>query len=87
MKRSDGERTRLVHSIAQLRASIEGLEVGLRLGGPLGLEPAQTITQWAIAIACQIAKHDAFQLAESDTVCDHSDIGQPGCPICDPRER
>ncbi len=67
MNRRDGERERLRHSLAQLRAAADSIDIAMRYGGPLGTEIAQTLTLTAIAAAMQIAKHDAFVLAESDT--------------------
>lgn len=65
MKRSDGERTRLEHSIARMRTTLDNVEVGLRAGGPVG-DVGQAVTMNATEIACQLAKLDAYELAERD---------------------
>lgn len=49
-----GERARLVHEIARMRAHLNGLEIGMRAGGPIGYEAAQAITTSAVAIAVQM---------------------------------
>lgn len=66
MKRSDGERERLQHSIGRLRDTLDGLERGMLLGGPVGQEAAQAVMQTAMEIATQIARLDAFELVEDE---------------------
>ncbi len=67
MKRSDGERLRLQHAIAHARGALDSVELGMSFkGGAIGTEVAQTLTISAIAVAMNIAKYDAFILAESD---------------------
>jgi hypothetical protein len=64
--RSDDERARMKHTIDRLRATLDAVEVALALRGPFGTEAAQAITQTSTELACQIAKHDAYELAEAD---------------------
>ena len=64
--RKEGERTRLEHSLPRLRAHIDAIELALKLPGPIGVDVAQGLVQGALEIAIQIAKHDAFELAEHD---------------------
>lgn len=66
MSRSQGERTRLEHSLQRQRARIDAIEIALRLPGPIGGDIAQGIVQGALEIAMQIAKHDAYEIAEQD---------------------
>ena len=55
------ERARLTHSIARMRAVLDGLERGLGLGGIVGNEAAQAVTQTATEIAMQISRLDAYE--------------------------
>ncbi len=66
MSRADGERVRLVHSIARMRATLDGLELAIGMGGPVGLEAAQAVILTATEIALQVAKLDAYDLAAAD---------------------
>ena len=68
MKRSQGERVRLGHSIARHRAQLDGIDTALKLPGPIGAEIAQAIVQGALELAMQITRHDAFDLAEQDAL-------------------
>ncbi len=48
--------SRLVHSIARMRATLVGLETALKQSGPVGLEAAQAVVMTGTEIALQIAK-------------------------------
>lgn len=61
-ERAQGERTRLVHSIERMRNVLVSLEKALQLPGPIGQEAGQALTQTAVEMAAQIARHDAFEL-------------------------
>lgn len=64
--RSAGERKRLEHSIARLRANVDAVELALAVGGPVG-QDAQVIVQTAVEVASQLWRLDAFDLAQRDT--------------------
>lgn len=64
--RTDGERTRLVHSVQRLRSILIGIETALKVGGPVGLEASEACVHSALEIALQLAKLDAYDLAEHD---------------------
>jgi hypothetical protein len=68
MSRSQGERTRLEHSLKRARAQLDCIETALRLPGPIGADVAQAIVLGALEIAMQVARHDAFELAEQDAL-------------------
>lgn len=65
MKRSDGEQVRLEHSIKRMRNAVDSLELNVRLSGPAS-ETAAALVQTALEVAMQVAKLDAFELAERD---------------------
>lgn len=65
MKRSEGERIRLEHSTKRMRDALDSIELNIRLGGPAS-EAASTLVQTAIEVAMQIAKLDAYDIAERD---------------------
>lgn len=60
-----GEKVRLTHALERLRAHLDALSVALSLDGPIGSEAARGVTHTAIEVAMQIARHDAFALAEA----------------------
>lgn len=66
MTRAEGERERLLHSIARMRSTLIGLEKALTMNGPVGLEAAQAVVMSATEIALQVAKLDAYDLVEND---------------------
>lgn len=65
MKRSDGEITRLEHSIKRLRVAVDSVELNVRLTGSAS-DTAAAMVQTALEVAMQVAKLDAFELAEID---------------------
>lgn len=73
MTRKEGEILRLRHAILRARASLEGLEIAISLGGPIGYDVGESVVSSATAIFGCIAKHDAFELAERDASDDASD--------------
>ena len=65
--RSAAEIVRMRHAIARMRWMLQGLESAITQGNtPLGNDTAGAITQQALEIALQVAKHDAYLLAEDD---------------------
>lgn len=68
MKRSDGERVRIAHSITRLRDTLDSAVATLGIGGSLGQELAQSLQLTANEVATQIARHDAFLLSEADAL-------------------
>jgi hypothetical protein len=66
MKRSEGERVRLEHSLTRLSAHISSIKIGLKAGGPIGPDIAGGLVQTALEVAMQIAKFDAYELIERD---------------------
>ncbi len=65
-KRRAGERERLLHSAERMRATLANLTLGLKIRGPIGAETANAVMTTATEISMQIARHDAFLLAEED---------------------
>lgn len=66
MRRSQGERERLRHSITRLRTTLDSLETGLKMGGPVGNEAIGALVTGALEVSLQVAKLDAFELVEHD---------------------
>lgn len=70
--RCEGERVRMRHTLARMRATLENFEVSLGIASetqpnlPVGGDSADAITRTAIELATQIARHDAFVHAEQD---------------------
>ena len=64
MSRRSGELVRLEHTLARIRAHCDGIEIAMRLGGPIGADAAQGIAHTGVEAAMLIAKHDAYELAE-----------------------
>lgn len=71
LSRKEGERVRLWHAIERLRTTLESLEQALTTTHPIGNDVAQAVTMTAQEIAMQIAKYDAFDLAEQDAAAPH----------------
>ncbi len=73
--RIKGERERLAHAIKRLRGIIEGLEISLRLPGPIGADAAQAIHTSALEITASIARHDIFSMLEPERKTKRSENG------------
>lgn len=67
MKRSEGEHIRMRHSIERMKATMVNLEKAVSFNGPIGNDVSQAVLTTACEIAMQIAKHDAYLLAEEDS--------------------
>lgn len=65
-KRSQAERIRLEQSIVQARGMLISLEKCLVHNAPIGADMGQALVMVALSLATQIAKHDAYLLAEED---------------------
>ena len=69
MSRSGDERVRLAHTIARLRACIDGLEVALRDEHvPIGLDASQAVVMTAVEVSTVVARLDAYTRAERDAL-------------------
>lgn len=64
--RSAGEKVRLRHSVATMRAMLDSLDTAVTLNGQIGSDLAQSILTSASVLVMQVAKHDAFELYEQD---------------------
>lgn len=68
MKRSDGERIRVKHTIVTVRSTLDAIEIALAdRGNPMSSDGAQAIATMAILLAMQISRVDAYMRAEEDT--------------------
>lgn len=76
MTRKEGERIRLWRALDRMWEQLKSLEYALTMTHPIGTEVAQAITQTATELAMQIAKYDAFDLAEQDGRAEPSAIGE-----------
>ena len=66
MLRSEAERVRLKHAISRMRGILDGLEMAMRLPGPIGYEASNALVLGTAEVTGQIAKHDAFVLVEGE---------------------
>jgi hypothetical protein len=57
----DGERTRLVHTIARMRACLVAIEKALSTRTFMSPDAAQAVTTTAFEIAMQLTRLDAFR--------------------------
>lgn len=65
-RRSDGERIRIAQSISRLRASLDALELALRVDAPPSPSDAQTVAHTAVELAYGVARLEAYLRAEED---------------------
>lgn len=65
-KRSAAEKVRIEQSIQQMRWMLFSVEKALEKDAPIGSDTAGAVMSQSTSIALQIAKHDAYLLAEED---------------------
>jgi hypothetical protein len=65
-ERIAGERARLDGKIRDLRGLVGGLELGLRLPGPPGVDPGLSIAITAASIVVSLARLDTLMRLEKD---------------------
>ena len=66
MTRAEAERVRIRHAVDRFYGTLSSIKVALSLPGPIGAEASNGLMMNATELAMQIAKHDAFLLAEAD---------------------
>lgn len=66
MSRAAGELVRLRHLVDRMRATLDGVDLAIRIGGGIGQDTTQVVLTTAGSIATTIATHDAFVLAQRD---------------------
>lgn len=66
LKRSKAEKIRIEQGIAQARGMLTSLEKSLVFNAPIGTDAAQAVMLQATSLVMQVAKHDAYLLAEED---------------------
>lgn len=69
MKRSEGERIRLTHSLTQLTAIVESIRLNISLEGHR-LQTAEALVSIAFEITTQLARLDAYERSELDSKSD-----------------
>lgn len=84
MKRSKGERVRLDHALARMRAALDAIDSAgvLLVDLPIGQETSQAIATTALEIATIIARHDAYMIAEGEQALDPPPPLKPSCATC-----
>jgi len=66
MKRSECERIRICHALDRARATLNAIDIALRVDAPVGIDLAQQVVAMGTDIGLLLAKLDAYQRAEDD---------------------
>lgn len=62
--RAEGERIRIAHAIARMRAILTSIERTLDVDAPPGPDVGQAIAHSGVDLACSIARLEAYMWAE-----------------------